>query len=260
MKTATTTGTNRTGISVSPANSKELIKAAEEGCRDAPPGDDGALECIRKPYAADAGPIGSVPLPAGIEAARASGASLFVDKLGERLAFERTGVRLYQALLTKHDTSPGWAGGPARDELERFRAEELAHFGLVHEAMLKIGADPTAETPAADVIGVASLGVLEVITDPRTTLAQSLDALLTAELTDNDGWDLLIKLSRAVGHDDLAAPFEKAKKDEEIHLAAVRKWLLAKAAVETKSSRLSAESPKSPGKARAEKRKTRAKR
>ena len=66
-----------------------------------------------------------------------------------------------------------------------------------------MGADPTAETPSADVIGVASQGLLQVITDPRTTLSQSLEAMLTAELTDNDGWETLAALADDLGQTEL---------------------------------------------------------
>ena len=34
--------------------------------------------------------------------------------------------------------------------------------------------------------------------------------MLTAELTDNDGWQLLIKLADNLGYDDMKAEFETA--------------------------------------------------
>jgi hypothetical protein len=33
---------------------------------------------------------------------------------------------------------------------------------------------------------------VRVLTDPRSSLTQCLQAMLTAELTDNDGWQLLV--------------------------------------------------------------------
>ncbi len=72
---------------------------------------------------------------------------------------------------------------------------------------------------------VASLGLLQVLTDPRTNVAQCLQAILTAELTDNDGWQMLINLAEELGHDDMATEFRTALANEEKHLAVVRGWL-----------------------------------
>ncbi len=107
---------------------------------------------------------------------------IFLDKLGESLAFERTGTRLYEGLLDKFDAEGSWAGGPSRDELIHFHHEELAHFQMLRNAMVDLGGDPTSVTPSADVAGVTSEGVLKVVTDPRTSLSESLDALRASTL------------------------------------------------------------------------------
>src|SRR5690606_32315938 len=138
---------------------------------------------------------------------------LLLDKIGERIAFERGGTRLYDALLVKAQAAlaagaelptaaealaangedvASLQGAPtesALQTLERIRNEELEHFHLLCEAMKQLGGDPTAMTPCADAVATASAGLMQVVTDPRTTLAQSLNAMLTAELTDNAGWE-----------------------------------------------------------------------
>src|SRR5690606_12038654 len=96
------------------------------------------------------------------------------------------------------------------------------HFDLVCSAVESLGADPTAQTPCADISGVASLGLLQVITDPRTTVAQCLDAMLTVELTDNAAWELLIELARESGHDELADSFGEAYEQEEEHVITIK--------------------------------------
>ena len=63
------------------------------------------------------------------------------------------------------------------------------------------------------------------MTDPRTTLAQSLNAVLTAELTDNAGWELLGELAEIAGQKQLAAPFAEALAVEAEHMAIVQLWL-----------------------------------
>ena len=96
---------------------------------------------------------------------------------------------------------------------------------MINNAVLEIGGDPTEQSPSADVVGVASMGILQVLTDPRSSLAQCLQVMLTAELTDNDGWELLIKLAENLGYDDMKAEFETALEHEEEHLVNVRSWL-----------------------------------
>ena len=69
--------------------------------------------------------------------------------------------------------------------------------------MERLGGDPTAQTPCADVTAVASAGLLQAVRDPRTSVTQSLQALLTAELVDNASWELLYTLAREHGFEDV---------------------------------------------------------
>lgn len=135
-----------------------------------------------------------------------------ISKLDD--AFERTGTRLYDAFIAKCRTQKPGAIEDA--ELVRIRNEEAKHFALVGECIEFLGGDPTAQTPCADVAGVASAGLMQVLTDPKTTVAQSLDALLIAELTDNAAWEDLIALARKLGHEDMAAQFEQALEHQAI--------------------------------------------
>ncbi len=116
-------------------------------------------------------------------------------------------------------------GGPTRFDLERIRDEELEHFALLKGTIESLGADPTAMTPSADVIAVASHGLVEAVSDPRVTLNESLKAVLTAELVDNDSWLMLADLAERLGHTRMAAEFRRALAEEEDHLARVRSWL-----------------------------------
>jgi ferritin-like metal-binding protein YciE len=149
------------------------------------------------------------------------------DKLGERLAFERTGVRLYEALMVKCQALQGTQNELPLIELRKHRDDEVRHFKLVEQALDKLGADPTAQTPSADMGATASMGFLQVISDPRSTIPQALNALLTAELTDNAGWELLIKLAREHGQDDMVQDFEQALQSERSHAAEVQRRLEA---------------------------------
>jgi rubrerythrin len=153
--------------------------------------------------------------------------TLFMDKLGERLAFERTGTRLYEALISKHDAFGSFAGGPSKADLEHLYEEEYRHFTMLQAAIEQLGGDPTAVTPAANLSATASQGIPKVVVDPRATLLQSLEAVLIAELADNACWETLVELAQQAGENDLAQQFEQALADEQDHLRKVRTWLAA---------------------------------
>jgi hypothetical protein len=197
------------------------------------PGDDSALAAIRAGYIAEADVVGSIPPPATVKGAVKTGVAaltgkqpeVLMDKLGERLAFERTGTRLYDALITKFDATQDSSTSMTLADLQRIRQDELGHFALVAGAIEAMGGDPTAQTPCADVTGVEVMGLAQVVTDPRTTIAQSLSAVLIAELADNAGWEMLIALARENGQDPMAADFTVALNEERVHLQQVRAWL-----------------------------------
>jgi hypothetical protein len=228
----TQTGMNRTGIALSPIDSKELIEGAMK-TKPSMEGSDETANPTRIEYAKGSEPVGTVPPPvtmkgasgAVLKAAKGENMSVFIDKLGERLAFERAGTRLYAALVTKHKSSPPLPGGPTLGELQEIEADEHAHFQMLVEAVKSLGGDPTVVTPSADVSAVASMGLPQVLSDPRTTLKQCLEAVLIAELVDNECWTVLAELAERLGHKDLAMKFRDALAEEEEHLRLVRGWV-----------------------------------
>lgn len=231
MEKAAELGHNRTGTQLSPDQTDEQLKAADNYPPDVM-GDSSSLAKARQEAYREADPIGTVPVPGSTKGKLKSGfdkmlgnqPELLVDKLGERLAFERAGVRLYDALLAKLSMSEAKANDDFQ-ELERIRNEELEHMKMVKEAIETLGADPTAMTPCADVAGVSSMGIMQVLTDPRTNIAQCLNAMLTVELTDNAAWDLLIELTEKAGHPNIAKGFEKALEQEDKHLVTIKTLL-----------------------------------
>lgn len=230
--TQTELGRNRTGAATSPKLTQEMIAGAQEFA-PTPNGDDNIIARVREEYARDAEPLGSVPPPAtlkgaaktALRGARGLRPTQFIDKLGERLAFERTGVRLYGALLSKFDAFGGFDGGPTREALVDIMNEEYQHFTLLSNAVAQLGGDPTVVTPSADLHATMSAGVMTVMVDPRTTFTQCLEAALIAELADNAAWEVLSELATQNGEDALASQFEVARSEEEVHLENVKTWL-----------------------------------
>ena len=222
MKSPASMGMNRTGIGTSPEQFQELLTGLEEF----PPvttGDEETLETSRAAYIRDADPIGTVPPPGtvkgvvkeGMQKLMGRNAEVFIDALGGRLAFERTGTRLYDAFIEKCEVRSEEAAILPLDRLRKFREEEAAHLEMVWDALRQLGADPTCVTPLADVNGVASIGVMQLLADPRTSIAQSLHAIHIAELVDNDGWQQLIKLALTLGQNAMAEQFRLAMAEED---------------------------------------------
>ena len=219
---------NRTGMQTSPELAEELI----EGATSAAPSSEGGPEVIaesRVDYIAEGFPLGSMPAMPVSEEADAdedqTAMAVFLDKLSERLAFERMGVRLYEALLNKCEALGESSPGPTLEDIRHIGGEELDHFLMLNETIEELGGDPTVESPSADIAAVTSMGIMQVLTDPRSSVPQCLQALLTAELTDNAGWELLIELASNLGYDDMREQFETALTHEEEHLQNVRDWL-----------------------------------
>jgi rubrerythrin len=202
-------GQNRTGQQTSAQLSREMnevVQPVSPGAAEA-----SALSEVRLQYIREADPLGSVP-------------TAFVDKLAERLAYERGGARLYDAVIAKFVVYQDELRGVSLHELVEIRDEEAGHAALLRTCIEQLGADPTMQTPSADLVGVATAGFLQAASDPRTTLAQSLQIALAAELVDVASWEALIAMAGKAGQDDIAQRFQQALERENEHLSRVRGW------------------------------------
>jgi rubrerythrin len=176
--------------------------------------------------------LGSVPPPATAKGGVKTSAKMlagdrpqvFIDKLAERLAYERGGTRLYDAVIAKFVAYQDELDGVSVDELIEIRDEEASHAALMRTCLEQLGADPTAQTPCADLVGVATSGFLQAASDPRTTLVQTLQIALAAELVDGAGWEGLIALAESMDQNDMAERFRHALDREMEHLTKVRRW------------------------------------
>lgn len=246
-KKPTDVGTNRTGIATSPTDAKKMIEGSENAATS-----EGGPERIaefRAEASENAPPQGTMPPPAALKgvaktamkAMQGEKSNVLVDKLGERLAFERSGVRLYDAVLAKIPASATRKGDLDASELRHLRDEEHRHMLVVKEALEQLGADPTAMTPCANFAGVQGMGLMQSVTDPRATMTQCLDTLLAAELVDNDGWKMLIALAEGMGQTDMARKFTDCLAEEDEHLRKVRAWVAERLEIQAGASLPSAD-------------------
>src|SRR5258705_11076370 len=120
MTSPTDTGTNRPGIATSPVDSRRTIEGAEQAQTDTA-ADGAALAAERRRWATTAPPLGTMPPPATlkglmktvIEKLEGHRPTVFLDKLGERLAFARTGIRLHEAVSAQADARDPHPQGPS---------------------------------------------------------------------------------------------------------------------------------------------------
>jgi ferritin-like metal-binding protein YciE len=231
MEESNRLGHNRTGIAASPLHDELPVTAGAEAIENREQPEALLLAEVRREYINEADALGTIPPPptmkgmakAGAGALKNTRVHVFLDKIAERLAFERGGTRIYDALLVK--VLALGEGTPVRVErVKQIRNQEADHARLLEETITMMGADATAQTPCADVVGVQAMGLMQSVTDPRTTLSQSLNTVLAAELIDVASWDLLARLARSMGQEDVATRFEEALKHENEHLATISGW------------------------------------
>lgn len=229
MKESVSFGMNKTGIQMSPRLTSEMLEGRSEFQASSLDTSMTSAQ-IKQEYIADSKPIGTVPLPGtakgalnvGLNMIKNSHPEVLIDKLGERLAFERASIRLYEALIVKCEAT---MSDMPLDLLYQFREDEMQHFRLLWETMEKIGVDPTAQTPCADLSGIVSMGLIQILNDSRSTVTQSVQAIMIAERTDTDGWDFLTRLMEDSGLKEEAEKFREAKRTEDNHLLHISQWL-----------------------------------
>ena len=168
---------------------------------------------------------GLVPTVCAMKKLAAKNLGRVLDLLHERLAFERAGVKLYDTILPRMRSSgdPGVQG--MLEGLQHNRDEEKAHEEWLEDQIRALGGDDHAPSEKSILVTAESEGIEQVILrDPN--LLHDLHALLTAELADNAGWDLLVQLAAEFGDRDAKKEFKKRLHEEEEHLVLVRKAVM----------------------------------
>lgn len=159
-------------------------------------------------------------------------AALVLDLLLGRLAFERTGVKLYDSVIHKIERGAEPRYHRLLDQLHHIRDEEKEHEEWL-EAQIRALGGTAHETSDMSMLEVEeSAGIKNVIVDGHQKVLHLLHALLAAELADNAGWDLLVKLADDAG--DRAAKLELGKRlaQEVQHLAFIREAVVRAAEIE----------------------------
>jgi len=140
-----------------------------------------------------------------------------VDKLCERLAVETGGVGIYEAAIAKIDDATVAA------RLRHFMQEEAEHRDLLSGYLDELGVSDR-QTPSARLAKHEGDAYLKLVGEAETP-AQVLNILLTIELMDENGWEMIINLGRDLGDDEMVRTLNQALQDEKEHLRGVRGML-----------------------------------
>lgn len=147
-----------------------------------------------------------------------------IDVLCERLEFERSGVKLYDAILKKVKASRHTQLKKVLRELQEHRDQEQEHAEWCAEQIRSLGGDPDEKTERALLVDIESQGIEQVIFSDAP-LSQMFHALNTAELADNGGWALLVGLADQAGDEEVKRAAQERLEHEAEHLKLTHRLL-----------------------------------
>ncbi|WP_437825264.1 hypothetical protein [Sorangium sp. So ce1153] len=145
-----------------------------------------------------------------------------IDLLNERLTYERASVRLYDSIVEKVGRAADAGLLNLLGQLREYRDQEKEHEEWLEAQIRALGGDAHAETDGSRLITIESQGIGQVVLDGDQNPAHLFHALLTAELVDNAGWQLLLELADEADDDEARESFRKRLHEEEDHLILTR--------------------------------------
>ena len=145
-----------------------------------------------------------------------------IDLLTERLTFERTGVELYDKVIDELRAAGDPEAKTMLGKMQEFRNEEKEHEEWLEEQIRDLGGDAHGKTEMSSLVERESMGIADVVMKDDD-IPHALHALLTAELSDNAGWELLVQLALEADDEDARRAFGRRLHEEEDHLLFLRK-------------------------------------
>jgi bacterioferritin (cytochrome b1) len=159
-------------------------------------------------------------------------AAFVLDVLSGRLAFERTGVKLYDKVIEKIERNAEPRYHAILGQLREIRTEEQEHANWLEAQIRALGGFPDEKTDMAELEMQEGSGIESVIVDGHDKAIHLVHALLAAELADNAGWDVLVKLADDAGDRAAKLAFAKRMAEEAKHLLFIREVVLRAAETE----------------------------
>ncbi|GAB3254758.1 hypothetical protein [Chitinimonas naiadis] len=166
---------------------------------------------------------------------------VLIEKLAERLAAVAAGSHLYDLLVSRYGSGMDEAcldmlrragslcsGAKAEtppDSLRRIQQEKAMHAILLEQALDYLGSPTPPHASADDLSTISFSTAAQMMTVPHAGFESRLSALLSTELADSAGWELLVKLTEQVGLTFMAEDFQEALKQEQQHIALIKDWI-----------------------------------
>jgi bacterioferritin (cytochrome b1) len=144
-----------------------------------------------------------------------------LDLLTERLTFERSGVKLYDIVMSKMQASQDKTIAGMIPQLKKQRDQEKEHEEWLEDQVRALGSDAHTETDLSELVLRESRGVKEVV-ESDDELTHLFHALLVAELVDENGWKLLVQLADEAEDQEALKSFIQRAREEEDHLLYIR--------------------------------------
>jgi bacterioferritin (cytochrome b1) len=146
-----------------------------------------------------------------------------LDLLIARLTFERTGVKLYDSVISKIRAQKDPDAHRMLETLQEHRDEEKEHEEWLEEQVRALGGDAHGSSDMSRLEARESKGIEDIVLDGDNDALHLFHALLAAELADNANWDLLVQIADQAGDRDAKKQFKKRLHEEMEHLVFIRR-------------------------------------
>lgn len=146
--------------------------------------------------------------------------------LCERLEGERAAVMLYDAVIGKLRTSNEEGARRILPTIHEHRNEACEHEEWLAKTIESLGGSPHVRSAEAELVRRESAGMIDIVRNDDD-MQHLLHALMSAELLDNAGWDLLVELADEANDIEALRELERRKSEQEDHLVFLREALAA---------------------------------
>ena len=152
--------------------------------------------------------------------------NIYVQKVADRLAFERGETRLYSLAINRLQNSSKSSHQEIIDLLKVNRQNEENHAALVKEALRSRDPGALESWELFDGVNLAYRGFFETIVNPHSDLPRIIQILFFAKLADHAEWEILIHLAQKVSEEKRMSQFEEALTEELKQLSVLKQLYL----------------------------------
>lgn len=152
--------------------------------------------------------------------------ALLLNKLAQRLSYERANVRFYEALIFKSlAAEQGVRRIVSVDRLRQFRDEDVEHTVLLKTAIETLGADVDMWLPDAVPSQATQITMSKMLTKTHGDILQCLQSVVVFARNDADEWQMLYRLFSSMGLEKMTETFRQAWEEDQQQLTTLSAWV-----------------------------------